>query len=210
MIPRVLFNEYRFHGRYAEDPTLGMRMIRDGHQIGMLSSIRVIHSHTRPTGYYVRRTFADVIFQAAIFPDTCVPQGNSAAGSLAAAFALRRALKPTIPSSHESPVEAIEGLIQRLRGLALPDTIAPFGAEEDFGHPPLGAWIETLGRRAAAADRPMTAAEARSARQMRDTFLNKLAWLARFIPQAYPVLDETVAAELDAAVAKCLAMAVGT
>jgi O-antigen biosynthesis protein len=210
MIPRALFNEYRFHGRYAEDLTLGMRMIRDGHQIGMLSSIRVIHSHTRPPGYYVRRIFADVMFQSALFPEVAVPQGNSATGSLAAAFALRRALKPTIPSSHQSPAEAIEGVIRRLRGRALPDTIAPFPADEDFGHPPLGVWIRTLGERATAAERPMTRAEARSARQMRDIVIDKLVWLLGFVPEVYPVLDETVAAELDAAIEKCLAMAVGT
>ena len=83
-------------------------------------------------------------------------------------------------------------------------------AGEDFGHPPLGAWAETLGRRAATAERPMTAAEARSARQMREMFLDRLRWLVPFVAKAYPVLDEAVAAELDAAIAKCLSMAVGT
>ena len=69
LMPRQLFLKYKFRGDFAEDLELGLRLIRDGHKLAMLSSTRVIHSHNRPAFYYFKRGYADVLLLCQIFSD---------------------------------------------------------------------------------------------------------------------------------------------
>jgi len=50
-----------------------MRLIKDGHKIAFLSSIRIIHSHNRPSYYFLKRGYVDSIFLSSMFPDFFVP-----------------------------------------------------------------------------------------------------------------------------------------
>lgn len=59
LIPRELFLRYRFRGEYAEDLDLGLRLINNGHRLGLLSSVKIIHSHTRHPIYYLKRGYID-------------------------------------------------------------------------------------------------------------------------------------------------------
>ena len=59
LINRDIFEKYRFIPPYAEDLELGIRLIKDGHKLGYLSSTRVLHSHTRTPYYYLKRTYVD-------------------------------------------------------------------------------------------------------------------------------------------------------
>jgi glycosyltransferase involved in cell wall biosynthesis len=47
-LSKEIFNRYQYRGDYAEDLDLGIRLIKDGYRVAMLSSIKVIHSHNRP------------------------------------------------------------------------------------------------------------------------------------------------------------------
>lgn len=209
MISRAVFNQYRYRGSYAEDLTLGIDLIRDGHQVGLLSSIRVAHSHRRGAGYWVRRVFVDIIFLNAIFPGDEAPALTSATGVLVGAFALKRALWSVVASTQQSPVEALDAIIEHLRNLSLPATVSSFEGEGDFGYPPLGAWIDRLSRSCAEDERPMTAAEAAGARHMRAAFIDRLTGLRPHLGYVYPCLDEAVATEINDAIEKALAMTVG-
>ena len=73
MISREVFMKYKFKGDYAEDLDLGIRLIRDGHKLALLSSTRVIHSHNRPAYYHLRRGYIDDLFLTQILPDRPVP-----------------------------------------------------------------------------------------------------------------------------------------
>lgn len=47
LIVRDVFNKYQYRGNYAEDLDLGLRLIRDNYKLALLSSVQVIHSHSR-------------------------------------------------------------------------------------------------------------------------------------------------------------------
>jgi glycosyltransferase involved in cell wall biosynthesis len=74
VIRRDVFEQYRYRGDYAEDLDLGVRLIRDGYRIALLSSERVIHSHNRPCGYSLKRAFVDGINLRKILPDFPLPE----------------------------------------------------------------------------------------------------------------------------------------
>ncbi len=204
LIPREIFQKYKFTGRYAEDLTLGIRLIRDGHKIGMLSSIPVIHSHRRASAYYLRRAFVDVVFLHEIFSDFPLPSVRSVRGTLAGAFALRRAVPKVDPSMRASPVEALRHVIGGLRELDLSNGVA--GGKIEFGHAPFSAWADCIN---GAVGRPVDRAGEESALHLKAMFLNRLADLQLFLSSAYPALDERIASEINEAVEKTMAMSVG-
>jgi O-antigen biosynthesis protein len=207
---RSIFQRYMYHGRYAEDLILGIRLIRDGHRVGMLSSVKVIHSHTRPVGYHVRRVFVDVVFLSDVFPDFATPEATSVVGTFAAACLIRERLTPVKPSLHRSAAAALGDVIGSIRELALPHLVPDLTGRADFEFPPLGAWVESIARDESRVGSPMTAADKREAERMRSMCLDRLAHLRGYLEEAAPVLDESVARELTDAVEKTLAMALGT
>ena len=74
LIPRKVFEKYRYMGDYAEDLDLGIRLIRNNNKIAMLASVKTIHSHNRPSYYYLKRSFVDVIFLVRQFEDFEIPR----------------------------------------------------------------------------------------------------------------------------------------
>lgn len=210
LMERSIFERYMYHGRYAEDLILGIRLIRDGHRVGMLSSVKVIHSHTRPVGYHVRRVFVDVVFLSDVFPDFATPEATSVVGTFAAACLIRERLTPVKPSLHRSAAAALGDVIGSIRELALPHLVPDLTGRADFEFPPLGAWVESIARDESRVGSPMTAADKREAERMRSMCLDRLAHLRSYLEEAAPVLDESVARELTDAVEKTLAMALGT
>ena len=59
---RETFLKYRYSKGYAEDLELGIRLTKDGYKIAQLFSTGVVHSHNRPSSYYLKRAYVD--FQA--------------------------------------------------------------------------------------------------------------------------------------------------
>jgi len=60
-IKRSVFESYRFHSDYAEDLDLGVRLLKDNHTLFFQSSNGIIHSHTRPAIYFLRRGYVDTV-----------------------------------------------------------------------------------------------------------------------------------------------------
>ena len=58
-IVKSVFDQYKYRGDYAEDLDMGVRLIKAGYKIALLSSEKVIHSHNRPCGYYLKRAVVD-------------------------------------------------------------------------------------------------------------------------------------------------------
>ena len=69
-----IFNQFRYRRDYAEDLDLGLRLIQAGKKIAFMGSIRVIHSHSRPPFYFLKRGFVDNIFLAEMFSDFSIPK----------------------------------------------------------------------------------------------------------------------------------------
>ena len=139
LIDRDLFQRYRYRGDYAEDLDLGIRLIRDGHAVAMLASVKVVHSHRRPAWYYLRRTFVDVVFLVRVFDDFEIVRCPSAhalvaavlrgAGALAAWLQHARAPEATWMLESFGPREVLR---------------APPGSETSLGEPALDAFLQRL------------------------------------------------------------------
>ncbi|NLW77801.1 MAG: glycosyltransferase [Ruminococcaceae bacterium] len=69
LIGRDVFLQYYFKGDYAEDLDLGIRLVRAGHPLALLASEQVIHSHSRPISYTLKRAAINERFFLARFPD---------------------------------------------------------------------------------------------------------------------------------------------
>nr|WP_286676260.1 glycosyltransferase [Clostridium sp. ZBS17] len=54
-----VFNNFGYRFNYAEDLDLGVRLIKSGYKIKIMSSEKVIHGHNRPAGYYIKRTIVE-------------------------------------------------------------------------------------------------------------------------------------------------------
>lgn len=74
LIGKDLFARYRFRCDYGEDLDLGLRLIRDGHDLALLNSLRVIHSHHRPAYYYLKRGYVDFFYVSQILPGFPLPE----------------------------------------------------------------------------------------------------------------------------------------
>jgi glycosyltransferase involved in cell wall biosynthesis len=61
-IKKDVFDAYRFESGYAEDFELGLRLVRNGHPLMFQSTNAVIHSHTRPALYFLRRGYIDTVY----------------------------------------------------------------------------------------------------------------------------------------------------
>lgn len=69
LISKDVFMKYEFRGNYAEDLDLGIRLIRDGYKLAMISSTKIIHSHNRPAYYYLKRGYIEHIYFSKLLPN---------------------------------------------------------------------------------------------------------------------------------------------
>lgn len=68
-IVKSVFNQFKYAGDFAEDLDLGVRLIKAGYNIALISSEVVIHSHNRSCGYYLKRAIVDSKNLIKMFPD---------------------------------------------------------------------------------------------------------------------------------------------
>ena len=73
LIDRKVFAEFQYQGDYAEDLDMGIRLIRSGRKIAILSSEKVVHSHNRVCGYHLKRATVDSRNLQKILPDFPLP-----------------------------------------------------------------------------------------------------------------------------------------
>ncbi|MGI6084172.1 MAG: glycosyltransferase [Acetivibrionales bacterium] len=69
LIKKRVFEQFEYRFNYAEDLDLGVRLIKSGHRLALRGSIKVIHSHTRPEFYYLKRAFVERKALKNIFPE---------------------------------------------------------------------------------------------------------------------------------------------
>lgn len=63
-------------GNYAEDLEMGLRLLRAGNKLGLMDSVSVIHSHSRPPVYYFKRAIVDARNISSMFPDFTMDSPN--------------------------------------------------------------------------------------------------------------------------------------
>lgn len=68
MIRRDVFRAFAYRGNYAEDLDLGLRLIKKGYRLALLSSAPVIHSHNRTAYYHLKRCLVDATTLPRLLP----------------------------------------------------------------------------------------------------------------------------------------------
>ncbi len=69
LVRRDVFEQFRYRGNYAEDLDMGLRLIEAGYKTALMSSVQVIHSHTRQAIYHLKRCLVDNRTLKKILPD---------------------------------------------------------------------------------------------------------------------------------------------
>jgi O-antigen biosynthesis protein len=211
LIGRELFLQYRYQGDYAEDLDLGIRLIKDGWQVGMLASVKVVHSHNRSAYYYLKRSFVDVEFLVGMFDDFTYPACESLPGLVAGIVRAATRVSgwlPRLESDRDAPLtaEQLAAMMERWRTeLNIPlagETIA-------LGDARLEAYIGELSSRhpANAAHDP---ADLAAARRFADSFASRLAHFVEFALQIHDPQDPLPGQEVAAAVRKTFAATAGS
>ena len=59
---RFFKKKYAYRFNYAEDLDMGIRLLRDGYRIALLTDVKVLHGHNRSCGYYIKKGFGRTDF----------------------------------------------------------------------------------------------------------------------------------------------------
>ncbi len=217
LIPRLRFLQYRYRGNFAEDLDLGVRLIRDGHRIAMLASVKVIHSHNRTSHYYLKRTFVDIKFLVNVFEDFRLPPCESALGLITGAAHVARQVSAWIDLVTEqggagSMHQATERWLIRLR--RLPIDAALTSQPLELGDARVGAFVRELTLQAQRLPTPAApdahqASVQRSAQYFLDDFVMRFDHFNRYATQVYPGEDERLRREWIGAAGKTFASSLG-
>jgi len=209
LIGRELFAQYRYRGDYAEDLDLGIRLIKDGWQVAMLASVKVVHSHNRPAYYYLKRSFVDVQFLVGLFDDFTYPRTQSLPG-LAAGIA-----SAAIHVSHwlaelERGEVALTGAVLKASITRWREELKELRSDEPavLGDQRLEAFAAQLPVRHPVGRH--TEAVVAEVRQFNEMLMGRLEHFGRYAAQVYDDADELPRHEFAAAVTKTLAATAGS
>jgi hypothetical protein len=214
LIPRDLFmRQGGYRGDYAEDLDLGMRLIRAGHRIAMLASVKVVHSHNRPAWYYLKRSFVDVIFLVALFDDFHWPECESLPGFAAGVRQLVHMLSQWLPKLAEQadgePIsEPMSDAIARWIGQARQQPLTGEGRKIALGDARVDEFVRRLLVGVAAPSVQGAAAQA-EAQRLLDSFIARLDHFNQYAQHVYGGSDERLRRECADAVRKTFASTLG-
>lgn len=210
LISREIFGKYGYQGDYAEDLDLGIRLIKDGHRVAMLASVKVVHSHNRAAFYYLKRSYVDVIFLVGMFDDFLIPALESVQGLMIGIVSCARHVSALLPA-----------LGTKQPGLVLSHALADWIALcrqqctelQTQGHCALGderldRYINTLSNRLQS--NAIDGLAQSEAQRFADSFFARLAHFNAFAAEVYGVQDALLRDGLQEAVRKTFAAAAGS
>ena len=214
LIARDLFQRYRYQGDYAEDLDLGVRLIKDGYRVAMMSSVKVIHSHNRSAYYYLKRSFVDLVFLTGLFADYDCPRILSPRGIIAgivsvAAHLSQWRLAFDASDSTESLSREVETSVARWRKEFRKPRLDRQSCRLDDGR--LDACIDSLAERYLPASCAIPMGAFRS--EMDDfleTFVSRLDHFNTFAGKIYDRQDSVLRQQLRDMVLKTFAATAGT
>ena len=208
MVPRPLFAKFGYEGRYAEDLRLGIRLIQEGHQIAMLSSIKVIHSHNRTPAYFLRRCFVDLVFLGETLVGYPLEEVFDIVGVLHAAGAVNDFLHARLAPDYEGvqrPEYLVSDLAGAVRRMKLRDP-AQVHETPCFGIGPFASWAaEVIDKRRG----EPALGWSQSVEKFTHMYVERLEALQAFVARIYPFIDTTIYHQLRDAAFKILASTLG-
>ena len=210
LISRKMFGEYGYQGDYAEDLDLGIRLIKDGHKVAMLASVKVVHSHNRPAFYYLKRSYVDVIFLVGMFKDFTFPPVESVRGLMAGIVSLAKHVSDLLPAVHEAePGLALNDLLSHwITQCRESSAQLELNEATSLGDPRLDDYVESLRNRLQSA--AMNGLERSEARRFSDSFFARLEHFNLFSANVYGAHDALLRAALQDVIRKTFAAAAGS
>jgi hypothetical protein len=210
LISRKMFGEYGYQGDYAEDLDLGIRLIKDGHKVAMLASVKVVHSHNRPAFYYLKRSYVDVIFLVGMFKDFTFPPVESVRGLMAGIVSLAKHVSDLLPAVHEAePGLALNDLLSHwITQCRESSAQLELNEATSLGDPRLDDYVESLRNRLQSA--AMNGVERSEARRFSDSFFARLEHFNMFSANVYGAHDAQLRAALQDVIRKTFAAAAGS
>jgi glycosyltransferase involved in cell wall biosynthesis len=210
LISRKMFGEYGYQGDYAEDLDLGIRLIKDGHKVAMLASVKVVHSHNRPAFYYLKRSYVDVIFLVGMFKDFTFPPVESVRGLMAGIVSLAKHVSDLLPAVHEAePGLALNDLLSHwITQCRESSAQLELNEASSLGDPRLDDYVESLRNRLQSA--AMNGLERSEARRFSDSFFARLEHFNLFSANVYGAHDALLRAALQDVIRKTFAAAAGS
>jgi len=211
LIDRQLFAQYHYHGDYAEDLDLGIRLIKGGWRVAMLASVKTIHSHNRPAYYYLKRSFVDVEFLVGMFDDFAYPHCESLAGLAAGISSAAVHVSGWLAQIAAAPAGELTGARLREWVSRWRDELKTLRTDAPvvLGDERLEAFVRDLSLRYPMPHSAGSAALS-EVRAFAAAFTGRLEHFAHFAAQVYDDSDELPCHELAAAVCKTLAAAAGS
>lgn len=214
LITRACFQEFRYRGNYAEDLDLGIRLIKSGMRVGMLASVKVIHSHNRPAYYYLKRSFVDVIFLVGLFDDFIVPTCQSLPGLLGGILSTAAHIsgwlkKLKLQDSSQSLGDQVQSWIVAAR---TDFSILKMDTKLDLGDVSLDIFVASMATRFLNSGIPVlsSAVDFDEARKFGDSFIARLDHFKMFATEIYGAQDDLIRQELGEVVRKTFAAAAGS
>ena len=210
LISRKMFGEYGYQGDYAEDLDLGIRLIKDGHKVAMLASVKVVHSHNRPAFYYLKRSYVDVIFLVGMFKDFTFPPVESVRGLMAGIVSLAKHVSDLLPAVHEAePGLALNDLLSHwITQCRESSAQLELNEATSLGDPRLDDYVESLRNRLQSA--AMNGLERSEARRFSDSFFARLEHFNLFSANVYGAHDVLLRAALQDVIRKTFAATAGS
>ena len=213
LISHATFARYRFHGDYAEDLDLGIRLIKDGYRVAMLSSIKVVHSHNRPAYYYLMRSFVDVIFLTGMFDDFICPHIDTVGGLMMGIVSTAGHLSGWLANYDETGSERVlqEELGDWIRGWRKDFAGLCLDTPSRLGDQRLDTYIDSLVKRyLPPTDKKPDIKALEAARHFLDTFLARLEHFNSFAGKVYGAQDALLRRELRDVLCKTFAATAGS
>ncbi|MDG2071444.1 MAG: glycosyltransferase, partial [Pseudomonadales bacterium] len=212
LIPRNVFEKYRYLGDYAEDLDLGIRLIRNNNKIAMLASVKTIHSHNRPSYYYLKRSFVDVIFLVRQFEDFEIPRNLTFNGLFDSIVNIAGAMSRFMGQFEtdycgQTLKEVLDGAridLHTLISHRKPSGILDLQDDRFTAH------LEQFRTDYIQPDGELSEADQTTARALADGFLARLDHFANFSGEIYREQDEVLREEILQMFGKTFAATVGS
>ena len=214
LISSNCFQQFRYRGNYAEDLDLGIRLIKSGMRVGMLASVKVIHSHNRPAFYYLKRSFVDVIFLVGLFDDFVVPPCQSLPGLLGGILSTAGHISGWLEQLQKQPSSQLLGdQLQEWIVSARTDFVTvKTDTVPNLGDARLDAFVASMSARFLDTDAPTLSSpvDYEEARRFGDSFIARLDHFRLFATEIYGGQDDLIRQELGEVVRKTFAAAAGS
>ena len=211
VLPKTVFDSYRYRCDSNENLDLGVRLIKAGNRVAKLASVKTLRTQKRTAYSHLVTAFADVVCLEQQFEDYEYPRIDSVRGLVAGLVAVAKHLSDQQnlpgPSGFEQILDhTMIDMIDRVQTLPVDRVSA---REIDLIEPALSGFLELL-RRQFSSSEPVTLAEKTVGDAFTLAYAKRLESFRVYANNIYLQQDERLCAGLSDMLRKMLAATAGT